>query len=174
MFSVSLRLRPQIHRLPINLHSKSRLNKPFISAMTTTNPNMEDKRGEENHSKNSTVSSSKVEKMQGLLDEDSTGGWDKCWEQGLTPWDLGQPTPVLLQLLDKETLPKGRVLVPGCGAGYDVIAIANPERYVVGLELSENAVKRAREVKFAYGTIRYICMDYCLYIYSNLLFFRFE
>ncbi|KAI3916861.1 hypothetical protein MKW98_014322 [Papaver atlanticum] len=146
MFSVSLRLRPQIHRLPINLNSKSSLNKPFISTMTTTNPKMEEKREQENHSKNSTILSSKVEKMQGILDEDSTGGWDKCWEQGLTPWDLGQPTPVLLQLLDKETLPKGRVLVPGCGAGHDVIAIANPERYVVGLELSENAIKRAREI----------------------------
>ncbi|XP_026461030.1 probable thiol methyltransferase 2 isoform X1 [Papaver somniferum] len=158
MFSVSLRLRPQIHRLPINLPSKSGfflVNKPFFSMMTTTNQKMEGKRGEENHSKNSTLSSSKVEKMQGILDEDSTGGWDKCWEQGLTPWDLDQPTPVLLQLLDKETLPKGRVLVPGCGAGHDVIAIANPERYVVGLELSENAIKRAIEVSSSSPNAKY-------------------
>ncbi|RZC66107.1 hypothetical protein C5167_009795 [Papaver somniferum] len=97
---------------------------------------------EENHS-------SKVEKMQSIIDEYSAGGWNKCWEQGVTPWDLGQPTPVLLQLLDKETLPKGRVLVPGCGAGHDVIAIANPERYVVGLDLSENGIKRAREISLS-------------------------
>ncbi|KAI3975956.1 hypothetical protein MKX01_016639, partial [Papaver californicum] len=77
-------------------------------------------------------------------------GWDKCWEQGVTPWDLGQPTPVLLQLLNKETLPKGRVLVPGCGSvTLDVIAIANPELYVVGLELSANAIKRAREISLS-------------------------
>ncbi|RZC66102.1 hypothetical protein C5167_009787, partial [Papaver somniferum] len=72
--------------------------------------------------------------------------WEKCWEQGDTGWDLGQPTPVVLQLFEKETLPKGRVLVPGCGAGHDVVAIANPERYVVGLDILETAIKRAREI----------------------------
>lgn len=42
-------------------------------------------------------------------------GWEKCWDKGLTPWDLGRPTPVVLQLVQSGTLPKGRVLVPGCG-----------------------------------------------------------
>ncbi|KAI3903671.1 hypothetical protein MKW98_032325 [Papaver atlanticum] len=106
---------------------------------------MEDRRGEENHSNNSTIFSSKLEKMQGLSDEYS-GRWEICWEQGDTGWDLGQPTPILLQLLEKETLPKGRVLVPGCGAGHDVVAIANPERYVVGLDISKTGIKRAREI----------------------------
>lgn len=44
------------------------------------------------------------------------GGWEKCWEQGLTPWDLGQPTPALLHLHRTGSLPKGRTLVPGCGS----------------------------------------------------------
>ncbi|XP_026393199.1 probable thiol methyltransferase 2 [Papaver somniferum] len=114
--------------------------------MTTANTKMEEKRGEENHSSNSATFRSKVEKMQGIIHEYSGGGWDKCWEQRVTPWDLGQLTPIVLELLDKETLPKGRVLVPGCGSGHDVIAIANLERYVVGLDLSENALKRAREI----------------------------
>ncbi|RZC66106.1 hypothetical protein C5167_009797 [Papaver somniferum] len=57
---------------------------------------------EESHSNNSAIFCSKVEKMQSIIHEYSA--------------DLGQPTPVVLQLLDKETLPKGRVLVPGCGA----------------------------------------------------------
>ncbi|KAI3897238.1 hypothetical protein MKW92_002219, partial [Papaver armeniacum] len=97
--------------------------------------------------------------MQGILD-DYAGGWDKCWEQGVTPWDLDQPTPILLQLLENKTLPKGRVLVPGCGGcefpiitllfrnfirGHDVIATANPEQYVVGLDISEIAITKARK-----------------------------
>ncbi|KAF9612272.1 hypothetical protein IFM89_038842 [Coptis chinensis] len=87
-----------------------------------------------------------VSKIQQLINNDSTGGWDKCWEQSLTPWDLGRPTPIVLHLLQTGALPAGRVLVPGCGSGHDVIEIAGPERYVVGLDVSENAIKKAREV----------------------------
>ena len=43
-------------------------------------------------------------------------GWNKCWEEGLTPWDLGQPTPILQQLHQIGNIPKGRALVPGCGS----------------------------------------------------------
>lgn len=45
-----------------------------------------------------------------------TDGWEKSWEQRLTPWDLGQPTPVILHLLQTGALPKGRALIPGCGS----------------------------------------------------------
>lgn len=43
-------------------------------------------------------------------------GWEKSWREGVTPWDLGQPTPILLHLLQMGSLPKGRALVPGCGS----------------------------------------------------------
>ncbi|KAL2455528.1 putative thiol methyltransferase 1 [Forsythia ovata] len=73
-------------------------------------------------------------------------GWDKCWEQGLTPWDLGQHTPVLVHLCNSGALPKGRTLIPGCGSGYDVMAIACSERYVVGVDISDIAIKKAKEL----------------------------
>lgn len=46
----------------------------------------------------------------------SSGGWQDSWEQGVTPWDLGRPTPVILHLHQTGALPKGRALVPGCGS----------------------------------------------------------
>ncbi|XP_016471122.1 putative thiol methyltransferase 2 isoform X2 [Nicotiana tabacum] len=58
----------------------------------------------------------KVDKMQQLVHSDPSGGWEKCWEKGLTPWDLGQPTPILVDLHQRGALPKGRALVPGCGS----------------------------------------------------------
>ncbi|OVA11042.1 TPMT family [Macleaya cordata] len=102
-----------------------------------------------NRSENTISLNPKVDKIQSLVNADSIGGWDKCWEQGLTPWDLGGPTPVILHLLQTGSLPKGRVLVPGCGSGHDVIAIASPERYVVGLELSKTAINIARELSLS-------------------------
>ncbi|PRQ46013.1 putative methyl halide transferase [Rosa chinensis] len=92
-----------------------------------------------------------VNELQQLLHSDSTGGagggdWDKCWEQGLTPWDLGQPTPVIAHLHRLGALPKGRALVPGCGTGYDVVEIACPERHVTGLDISHNAINKALQL----------------------------
>ncbi|XP_071939710.1 probable thiol methyltransferase 2 isoform X1 [Coffea arabica] len=95
----------------------------------------------------SSSSSTTVDKFQQVIHSSSTewvDGWQKCWEQGLTPWDLGQPTPILVHLHKTGALPKGRALVPGCGSGYDVVAIACPDRYVVGLDISEVALERAK------------------------------
>ncbi|XP_042480452.1 probable thiol methyltransferase 2 [Macadamia integrifolia] len=90
------------------------------------------------------------QKLRELLahsdDQNAAGGWDKCWEQGVTPWDLGQPTPMILHLLQKDMLPTGRILVPGCGSGYDVVAIAGPQRHVVGLDISDLALERAKQI----------------------------
>ncbi|CAL5051126.1 unnamed protein product [Urochloa decumbens] len=87
----------------------------------------------------------KVGKLRELFTGDAADGWEKSWEFGVTPWDLGKPTPVIEHLVRSGTLPKGRALVPGCGMGYDVVALASPERFVVGLDISDMAVKKAKQ-----------------------------
>ncbi|XP_068662491.1 thiocyanate methyltransferase 1-like isoform X2 [Aristolochia californica] len=94
----------------------------------------------------------KVARMQGTVISDAADGWEKCWKEEMTPWDLGQPTPVVLHLLQMGSFPKGRILVPGCGSGHDVVAIAGPQRYVVGLDISENAIKKAKELSSSLPT----------------------
>ncbi|KQK19575.1 probable thiol methyltransferase 2 [Brachypodium distachyon] len=76
---------------------------------------------------------------------DAADGWEKSWESGVTPWDLGKPTPIIEHLVKSGSLPKGRALVPGCGMGYDVVALASPERFVVGLEISNIATEKAKK-----------------------------
>ena len=51
--------------------------------------------------------------------------------------------PALQQLIDAGALPGGRALVPGCGRGYAVAALASPTRHVVGLEISPSGAKVA-------------------------------
>lgn len=92
------------------------------------------------------TTNSNVDTIQQLIRSDSTGGWEKCWEQGLTPWDLRQSTPIILHLHQTGSLPIGRALIPGCGSGHDVVAIACPERFVVGLDISDNAIMKAKEL----------------------------
>eukprot|EP00257_Ricinus_communis_P021353 XP_015580826.1 probable thiol methyltransferase 2 isoform X1 [Ricinus communis] len=114
-----------------------------------------DKKREASEKESGVIFKPQVHKLQRLIETDSSGGWEKCWEQGVTPWDLGQPTPILLHLHHTGSLPKGRALIPGCGSGHDVIAIACPERYVVGLDIAEKAVKKAEELSSSLPNANY-------------------
>ncbi|KAL6909545.1 hypothetical protein ACP4OV_001826 [Aristida adscensionis] len=82
---------------------------------------------------------------------DASGGWRRCWEEGVTPWDLGEPTPAVVELARSGTLPGGgaTVLVPGCGTGYDVVALAGPGRFVVGVDISDVAIDKAKQLAAA-------------------------
>ncbi|XP_023518378.1 probable thiol methyltransferase 2 isoform X2 [Cucurbita pepo subsp. pepo] len=68
------------------------------------------------HNASNSNHQSRVDKFSKVIRDDHTGGWETCWEQGLTPWDLGQPTPVISHLCAMGDLPNGRALVPGCGS----------------------------------------------------------
>ena len=53
--------------------------------------------------------------------------------------------PALQQLIDTGALPaRGRALVPGCGRGYAVAALASPTRHVLGLEISPSGAAVAK------------------------------
>jgi SAM-dependent methyltransferase len=61
------------------------------------------------------------------------------------PWDLGGIPPSLVAFLTRSRTP-ARVLVPGCGSGYEVRAFHEAGHDVTAIEFSAAAVARAREV----------------------------
>jgi SAM-dependent methyltransferase len=72
--------------------------------------------------------------------------WNERYRKGETPWEKGAPAPPLLELLgkvDAEIWGDGSVLVPGCGTGHDVRALAAKGFPVLGLDLAEEAICRA-------------------------------
>jgi SAM-dependent methyltransferase len=88
-----------------------------------------------------------------------TSPWELLWKDGLTPWDIGRPTPLLCKELERFSLVGSKrtlhTLVPGCGAGYDLATLAAhhgqlldlgkiDSASVTGLDLSENALQSAR------------------------------
>ncbi|KFK37214.1 hypothetical protein AALP_AA4G228700 [Arabis alpina] len=98
-----------------------------------------------------------------LMTEDSTAEWEKKWEEGETKWDLGVPTPIISHLIDTGSLPNGKALVPGCGTGYDVLALACPDRYVVGLDISKTSVERSIKMFSTLPNAKYfsfLCEDF--------------
>ncbi len=83
--------------------------------------------------------------------------WDRRYLEGNTPWDKGAAHPVLATALARNAL-GGRVLVPGCGTGHDVRALAARGLEVTGLDISPRAVTAARSHPAA-GREQYLTGD---------------
>jgi SAM-dependent methyltransferase len=69
--------------------------------------------------------------------------WEKRFRENFTPWDAGRVPSALEQFLKTE--PRGRrVLVPGCGSGYEVRAFAEAGHDVLAVDFAPAAIERAR------------------------------
>lgn len=72
-------------------------------------------------------------------------GWDARYQAPDTPpWDLGAPSALVQRLAAEHLSAPARVLVPGCGLGHDVEALARAGFEVTGLDFAPTAVERAR------------------------------
>lgn len=88
--------------------------------------------------------------------------WNSRYEKGDTPWEKGRAAPPLLELLEKtdnKIWGDGCVLVPGCGTGHDVRALAAAGLRPLGLDLAERAVVLAKRHEPA-GTEAYELGDF--------------
>jgi ubiquinone/menaquinone biosynthesis C-methylase UbiE len=77
--------------------------------------------------------------------------WEQRYRTGDTPWEKGAPAPPLLEWLGSRGAMRGGILVPGCGLGHDVraIAAASPTAQVVGLDIAPSALDQARRFSLA-------------------------
>ena len=71
--------------------------------------------------------------------------WEKRFRESVTPWDAGGIPSALKQFLDGE-LRRGRVLIPGCGSGYEVRAFVEAGYEVLAVDFAEAALERARRI----------------------------
>jgi SAM-dependent methyltransferase len=84
--------------------------------------------------------------------------WNEAYRVGDTPWDKGYASPPLLDFMENRPI-LGRVLVTGCGTGHDVRALAAQGADVVGLDIAESALRKAKKFPRA-GHERYVCDDF--------------
>jgi trans-aconitate methyltransferase len=68
--------------------------------------------------------------------------WDARYRDGITPWDAAVTPSKLLSWLENRT--PMRVLVPGCGSGYEVKAFAERGHDVLAIEFSDAAIEAAQ------------------------------
>lgn len=87
--------------------------------------------------------------------------WQQHYLEGHMPWDKGEAAPPLIDWITKNPNQlAGKILVPGCGRGHDVRAIAmnQPEAEVIGLDISPKALEMAAAYPNA-GSEKYIVDD---------------
>jgi len=70
--------------------------------------------------------------------------WEQRFRENFTPWDAGRVPSDLERFLKTE--PRRRVLIPGCGSGYEVRAFAEAGHEVLAVDFAPAAVERAREL----------------------------
>jgi SAM-dependent methyltransferase len=77
--------------------------------------------------------------------------WEERYQTGDTPWEKGVAAPPLLEWLANGGAMVGDVLVPGCGCGHDVraIAAASPDARVVGLDIAPSGLDQAGKFALA-------------------------
>lgn len=75
---------------------------------------------------------------------DTADYWQRRYERGETGWDIGQAEEALLDLHRSGELPIGRMLVPGCGYGWEVTAFAKMGFDVTGLDFAAAPLEAIR------------------------------
>ena len=76
-------------------------------------------------------------------ERERSGGFFDAAYHGAPPWDIGEPQPALLALLD-EFPPTGLVLDVGCGTGALTLELAGRGLHVLGVDLIAAAIDQAR------------------------------
>lgn len=71
--------------------------------------------------------------------------WQNLFEQRTTPWDRGAASPQLHAWLQGGALQPCRILVPGCGKGHEVLALAAAGFDVTALDYTPAAVAEVQQ-----------------------------
>ena len=70
--------------------------------------------------------------------------WAGMFARGAMPWDRGEANPALAGLIAQGVLRAGmRIVVPGCGSGYELPVLAQAGLDVIALDYTPAAAERA-------------------------------
>lgn len=77
--------------------------------------------------------------------------WESRYHRGETGWDRGGVSPALDDWLQQGHVPQGRVLVPGCGNGYEVLALTRAGHSVTAVDIAAAPVMKLTGELIAQG-----------------------
>ena len=78
--------------------------------------------------------------------------WQDRFATGQMPWDRGQANAQVARWIAAGAVARGsRVIVPGCGQGWEVAALAAAGMDVIGIDYAATALDRCRALLAAHG-----------------------
>src|SRR6266498_1444663 len=83
--------------------------------------------------------------MEKGVDSTQPDFWTSRYAAGRTPWDFGGVPAALRSFLAGSSAP-GKVLIPGCGSGYEVQAFHEAGYDVTAIDFSPAALDQAKRV----------------------------
>jgi SAM-dependent methyltransferase len=87
--------------------------------------------------------------------------WNERYAEGNVPWDTGRPDPHLVELVDSGRITPCAALEPGCGTGTNSLWLATRGFEVLGIDVSELAIARARDKRERVrGTVDFRLVDF--------------
>lgn len=81
----------------------------------------------------------------------TTEFWQQRFEKSQTAWDRGSTSPQLLAWLNSGELQPCRIVVPGCGSGWEVAELAKRGFEVIGIDYTAAAVEKTRALLASQG-----------------------
>lgn len=69
--------------------------------------------------------------------------WENAYS-GSPPWDIGDPQPEIVKLVENREIPKGQVLDIGCGLADNSIFLAKNGYQVTCLDITRQAIEKGK------------------------------
>ena len=95
--------------------------------------------------------------MMGEPERGSAAWWEDRYRGGDIPWDTGVVPPEVVSLVSSGLLTSGWALDLGCGSGLSSRYLAAHDFRVVGVDLAQSALVRARRAAEANDLSAYFC-----------------
>ncbi len=72
--------------------------------------------------------------------------WEQRYQEGTTGWDRGKASPNLSTWLEQGDLQPCRILIPGCGNGYEILELASRGFEVVAVDIAASPIRNAKKM----------------------------
>lgn len=77
--------------------------------------------------------------------------WDRQYREGRPVWDSDRPTSELVRVVREQSIPRGTTIELGCGTGSNAVWLARQGFTVTAIDMSPEAVHRARQRTWQIG-----------------------